>query len=153
MENEKTKIQMLRDQLKEISLIAKDLFEADLKTFDGVDIAKLEELTNLTMNKKIIKYIYKEPIFTFKQWKEKGYSVKKGQHAKLLWGKPLILVDENGELIKKQVAKNEEANTDNIFMYPIIFVFGESQVQQNNFYQIKSKQKTEPESEYELLNI
>ena len=47
-----------------------------------------------------------EPIHTFAAWKEYGYSVKKGEHAKVqlnIWkqGKTRIVKDENGEEVMK----------------------------------------------------
>lgn len=52
---------------------------------------------------------------TFEQWKEQGFSVRKGEKALLLWGKP-------------QTKQNEsEESTE---FYPLAFLFSQQQVTQ-----------------------
>ncbi len=47
---------------------------------------------------------------TFKQWKEEGFNVKKGETALLLWAKPLHV-------------QKEEPEPDGAPFYPVINVF------------------------------
>ena len=57
---------------------------------------------------------------TFKGWKEKGFKVKKGEKAFLVWGKKR----------KKEVEENEEAKEFSFF--PLAFIFSNAQVEQIN---------------------
>ncbi len=56
---------------------------------------------------------------TFKQWKEKGFSVKKGEKAFLVWGTP------------RQVPVDPEADAESeeFKFWPVCYLFSEKQVQ------------------------
>lgn len=59
------------------------------------------------------------------QWNEEGYQVKKGEHALLLWGKPISKqIDENRPKAENNVTENKDA----LDFYPICFVFSNLQV-------------------------
>jgi hypothetical protein len=53
---------------------------------------------------------------TYKQWKEDGFNVKKGEKALLLWAKPLHV-------------QNEEPEPDGAPFFPVINVFSALQVE------------------------
>ena len=52
-------------------------------------------------------------LYTFDEWKEQNYSIKKGEHAYHFWGKPIARNDGNGQYC------------------PIAFLFSQDQVMIN----------------------
>jgi len=57
---------------------------------------------------------------TYKQWKEKGYQVKKGERAFFVWAKPLAAL---------QAEKGEEPPEENGKYFPLCFLFSNRQVE------------------------
>ena len=68
---------------------------------------------------------YKE-LKTFKQWKEEGFSVKKGEKAILLWAQP-VASNQSKEAATEAGKTEEEAKED---YFPVCHVFASCQVQQ-----------------------
>lgn len=65
---------------------------------------------------------------TFNEWKELGYSVKKGEKGCVLWARPVASKAEKERIEEaKKQGKEEEAKED---YFPICFLFGENQVHQ-----------------------
>lgn len=61
---------------------------------------------------------------TFEQWKEQGFSVRKGEKALLLWGKPQT---------KQNEEKTEDGSEENATeFYPLAFLFSMQQVTKYN---------------------
>lgn len=104
----KTSTQEKRDTLKTLSNVVKPLVKAG--QFDTVNEAILQTIyTN--QDHKIFK--------TYDQWKAEGKTVKKGEKAFLVWGKPK----------GKEKEEKTEANTDeNGTFYPLCFLFSNAQV-------------------------
>lgn len=63
-----------------------------------------------------------ESLKTMRQWNEVNMSVKKGEHALLLWGSP----KKNDK--KDDVPTSEDSEKEEKF-YPLCFVFSQKQVQ------------------------
>lgn len=61
-----------------------------------------------------------EELNTLKQWNKKGYSVKKGEKALLLWARPK----------KFEVVNADTSEVDEMDFYPLCFVFSQKQVAQ-----------------------
>ena len=63
---------------------------------------------------------------TFKEWKEAGYTVRKGEKALLIWGSPIASKSEKERIedLKKQ-GKEEETKDD---FFPLCYLFAECQV-------------------------
>lgn len=63
---------------------------------------------------------------TFREWKEAGYIVRKGEKSLLVWGAPIPskAEKERTEELKKE-GKEEEAKDD---YFPVCHLFGEAQV-------------------------
>jgi hypothetical protein len=78
-----------------------------------------------SVNEAIVEVFYKpeghNELYTFNQWKEKGFAVRKGQKALFVWGSP---VDRNKDSKgnKKDPDKEEEE------FYPLCFLFSNKQV-------------------------
>lgn len=106
---ELTEIQQKRQQLKDMSAAVKPL----------VDEGKFEKL-----NTAIIETFYKkgehQEFNTFWQWKDKGFSVKKGEKAFFVWAKPLSVQAEE---------KGKPLSDDEHDFYPLCFLFSNVQVQ------------------------
>ena len=66
---------------------------------------------------------------TFKQWKEKGYSVKKGEKAFRVWSRPNPVKgkDENGQVITETAADSAESEKH----FFIACIFNELQVEKS----------------------
>ena len=61
-----------------------------------------------------------EEIHSFRKWIEKGFAVKRGEKALLLWGEP--------RKAAKQEKKTEEEK-DEFSFYPLAYVFSDKQVE------------------------
>ena len=62
-------------------------------------------------------------INSYRQWKEKGFQVKRGSKALLLWGEP-----RNGGKQEKP-EKKEGEETDEFKFWPLAYVFSQLQVE------------------------
>ncbi|MCX6232735.1 MAG: ArdC-like ssDNA-binding domain-containing protein [Bacteroidetes bacterium] len=100
----KEEIQEKRKKLQALSLLAKALVER----------GRVE-----TINEGL-KFLYKsdghEDLKTFKQWKESGQTVKKGEKGLMLWAKPLHVLKEQPE-------------PDGAPYFPVMYVFSNKQVE------------------------
>ncbi len=106
---QKTSIQEKRERLKTLSEKVKSLVKAG-------------DYENI--NQAIIKTIYSpnnsQEFKTFNQWKEAGRTVKKGEKAFVVWGKPR----KNKE--KEELIEGEEQYK----LYPLCFLFSEAQTEE-----------------------
>lgn len=102
-ENENRKVNPKREKLKALSAGLQAL-----KKSGAID----------TVNEGL-KSIYEEEghdeLNTLRQWNEKGYKVKKGSEALLLWGSP--------------VRKPQDDSEDEFSFFPLCFVFSNLQVE------------------------
>ena len=74
--------QKRREELKELSRIAREELQHE----------------DLNVNQKIKKLFYRnKKLFTYRQWKENGFSVKKGSKAIALWGKPQRIKQDDSD--------------------------------------------------------
>jgi hypothetical protein len=64
-----------------------------------------------------------EELNTLQQWNKKGFSVKKGEKALLLWGEP-----RHKKYKKDNKAEEGEENEDDLQFFPICYVFSKRQV-------------------------
>lgn len=55
---------------------------------------------------------------SYRGWRKKGYQVKKGEKAFLLWGSP-----------RKAKSKKEESDEDEFKFFPLAYVFSSEQVE------------------------
>lgn len=65
---------------------------------------------------------------TFKQWKDAGYHVRKGEKAILLWARPKA-TKKSKEAAASAGKDEDEARED---YYPIAYMFSNRQVETNN---------------------
>lgn len=106
-----TPIQEKRELLKKYSAFAAPFVEnGDYETINQAIVAECYT------NKK-----HKE-FKTFKQWLKDGFSVKKGEKAFLVWGRPKDTQD-------KEAGKEPEPNENEKAFFPIAFVFSNAQVE------------------------
>jgi len=113
-------IQEKREVLKDLSSRAKAIKEELLKKCTTpMEVLTLEEMT---VNQIIVNHIYKDDqhlnFDTFKGWLKKGFAVRKGEKAFLLWGR------------KKQtdIKPNGEERTEELEFFPVTYVFSNVQV-------------------------
>lgn len=103
-------MQEKREALKKRSAIAKKMIDA-----------QPEEFT--TINEALV-FMYAEEghteIHSFKKWIEKGYIVRRGEKALLLWGEPKTAFNQE---------KKKEGESDEFKFYPLAFVFSQKQVE------------------------
>lgn len=80
-----------------------------------------------TMNE-LLKAFYAEAghteLKTFQQWKENGYSVKRGEKAILLWGTPKA-TKESRQAAAEEGKNEDEAKED---FFPLAYMFSNKQV-------------------------
>lgn len=107
----KRPIDIARENLKLLSLEVKDLVE------DG---------TFFTVNDAIMETLYKDDTHkefkSYRQWKNEGYQVNKGEKAFLLWAKP--------KQINKPMEESptEEEWEEMLKFFPIAYLFSNAQV-------------------------
>lgn len=116
-------IQEKRAKLRELSAKAKEIKETLIEGANSPELAL--KYSSMTLNEIIIKYFYKSKIHkefnTFKGWLKNGSSVKKGESAFLVWGRPKAVQEKENN----PNAENDE-ETD---FYPVSFIFSNAQVQ------------------------
>jgi hypothetical protein len=110
MKNQESKYQENRDKLKQLSKVAKQA----IKVNGGYQ----------NVNDYVIRECYTTPenteFNTFFQWREKGFKVKKGEHAFVIWGAPM----------KAQKTEHKEKQNDDEFsFYPLCYLFSNKQVE------------------------
>ena len=76
-----------------------------------IAMASAENRTDWTINKLLSEYyqVINKKLYTFDEWNQQNFQIKKGEHALLYWGKPIT---------------NKEGNT----YCPVQFLFSEDQV-------------------------
>ena len=78
----------------------------------------------------LLRYYYQSKGYTdlktFRQWKEEGFSVKKGEKAILLWAQP-VASSQSKEAATEAGKTEEEAKED---YFPVCHVFAACQVKQ-----------------------
>lgn len=108
MENKESKYKENRDRLKELSKVAK----MALKVMP-------DEYANV--NDYVIRECYTHnghtEFNTFYQWIQKGYAVKKGEKAFVIWGKP------------QKATEKKESEKDEFDFYPLCYLFSNLQVE------------------------
>ncbi len=104
---ENSKIQEKRNELKALSKPIKELVKIGAVTTINEGLKQVYALQGHT------------EINTLRQWNKKGYSVKKGAKALLLWAEPR----------KIEKKKQSESEADEMEFFPICFVFSNLQVQ------------------------
>ena len=74
----------------------------------------------------LLRFYYACKLKTFKEWKKKGFTVRKGEKALLIWGMPVASKAERERIeeLKKQ-GREEDAKED---FFPLCYLFAESQV-------------------------
>ncbi len=130
--NKDSKIKETRNQLIQVSNIAKKLRETE-----GLE---------MTINEILLKIIYDTKgcteFNTFNQWKQKGYTIIKGSKAFLIWGQPI-----NKQKDDQQGKQNEE-DEDEFKYFPLCYLFSDKQVYKKE-QQLQEKTTNEPEAEPE----
>lgn len=120
---EKLTIQEKREKLQNLSKKAGEIHEQLLH--DCKTDAEIQAVNALRINDVIVKYFYKSPehhtFNTFWGWKKEGYSVKKGENAFLIWGRPKDVQD-------KEKGKKTTTDEDNGRFFPVSFIFSNAQV-------------------------
>jgi hypothetical protein len=101
-------IQAKRDQLKELSKEAAKFVEAE-------KAASINDALTIIYNCQ-----GHEEIHSFKEWLNRGYVVKRGEKALLLWGTPFKAVQQE---------KDNENQKDEYKFFPLAFVFSNKQVE------------------------
>lgn len=67
-------------------------------------------------------------LHTFKEWKEKGYSVRKGEKAILLWARPKATKESQRLAAEAREAGDTEAQAEEYY-FPIGYFFSSKQVE------------------------
>jgi hypothetical protein len=133
-QEKKRPIDIARENLKLLSLEVKDLVE------DG---------TFFTINDAIMETLYKNETHkefkSYRQWKNEGYQVNKGEKAFLLWAKP--------KQINKPMEENptDEEWEEMLKFFPIAYLFSNAQVTEIG-EENREEAKEVPKQEKETIN-
>lgn len=82
-----------------------------------------------TVNEGLIELYSEDEILefnTFFEWKKKGYSIKKGSTAFLVWGKPRKVPIPGTE---KNSNSDSDSEDDEFKFWPVAYLFSEKQVE------------------------
>lgn len=105
-----------REALKELSKFARILVKEE--AYD-------------TVNEAIIETVYRtdghEEFNTLPQWNKKGYRVKRGSRAFVVWGSPKEVSKEQQAEPGKETPGNDEDEKDNF--WPLCYLFSNMQVE------------------------
>lgn len=130
-------IDIARENLKLLSLEVKDLVE------DG---------TFFTINDAIMETLYKDDtnkeFKSYRQWKNEGYQVNKGEKAFLLWAKP--------KQINKPMEENpsDEEWEEMLKFFPIAYLFSNAQVTEiGEENEEETKAEPKQENKTETINL
>ena len=113
--------------------------EAAFASQAGADPAKIAEILAgvpakfrdcYTLNA-CLEVIYREQtgqteFHTFRDWKAKGYSVRKGEHGFMLWSTPKIMKFETGKTLE-----NGDPEKETVERFAVAYVFHAGQVHQD----------------------
>jgi len=114
------KIDIKREELRQISRRAEEIRKQRIKKAQQENnTLKIIEFEAMTVNECIHEFVYHgEEMNSFKKWRDKGFTVKKGAKAKLFWAQP-----QKVENIDTDNGKEERYK-----FFPIAFVFAASDV-------------------------
>lgn len=101
-------IKQKRDSLKAISRMVQQLVKAGVYPSVNAGLVDMYRQQGHT------------EIHSFKQWHDKGFFIKKGEKALLLWGEP--------RKAQKQ-EKNSDDDKDEFDFFPLAYVFSQMQVE------------------------
>ncbi len=107
-----------RQALRDLSKIAKARINTDCE--------------GMTVNEVLISEMYTDSenteFNTLPQWNKKGFSVNKGAHAFLVWGKPKAA---KPDAVQKQNTAPADEDEDDSF-FPVCYLFSNAQVTPRN---------------------
>lgn len=136
--NKHSKFQERKNLLRELSQQAKVIRERMVKEAKNAKEAFF--YASKPLNFYILNFIYDvegaEEFKTFKQWKNEGYTIKKGSKAFVLWGQPRELSNPG----KEEQAEDPESGEDETF-FPVCYLFSDKQVYKRD-KKDKPKEKT-----------
>lgn len=121
--SKKNKSDYITEQRNYLSALSRELKKAHKEKIDQAETQEqAERLQTIGTNELLLTH-YKETtgakeFHTFKQWKEKGFCVNKGQQSFRFWGTPLGARDKSGD--------SEDHSKDSFF--PMCCVFSDQQV-------------------------
>ena len=91
--------------------------------------AKAINYDYLTVNQLLFDFCYNPDksleFNTFNQWKDKGFRVKKGEKAFLIWARPVGSKKDNENNEPAKISDNE----DDYSFFPLCYVFSNKQVE------------------------
>lgn len=103
-----------------------------------------EQDLEMTINEVLLKFIYDtqgvQEFNTFKQWKEKGYTIIKGSKAYLIWGQPI-----NKKNDKAKEEKNETEEADEYEYFPVCYLFSDKQVFKKEIQLEENNEQPQPQ--------
>jgi hypothetical protein len=103
---------------------AREIREGMIKTYlENGEEAKAMHWAGRTLNSIIVEKFYKDEqnsdFKTFNEWKEEGFSIKKGASGFVVWGRPLA---------NQKVEKGAEVSEEDEKFFPISHIFSNAQV-------------------------
>ncbi len=115
--SKKTKIQERREELKELSQPLKALVKVGALASINEGLKSIYEVQGHT------------ELNTLKGWNKKGFRVKKGAKALILWAEPKNISKKDKEQNNRKEDNKEESQEDKGNFFPICFVFSNLQVE------------------------
>lgn len=103
-----------RQYLRELSKKAKFILSLGSDEFETVNEVLVDQYTNQEGEE--------SEFHTFKEWKRRGYTIKKGETAFLVWGKPRKLKAEDAA---------EEEEKEGTSFFPVAHLFSSNQVERS----------------------
>lgn len=118
---------------------------ADLKALSQVaQMAIKNEATDAShVNEWILDY-YREQnpgikeFNTFNQWKEKGFHIKKGSEAFVIWGSPRKIEDPEADGKPEKPGLQAPGEDDDNTYWPLCYLFSDQQVTERRYHEAEA---------------
>ncbi len=143
------KLQAKRTKLIELSITAKKLRAQFINS--ARTPAELEFWSTRTINYILLRYVYNNGAElryeTFKEWKARGATIKKGAKATIVWGQPRkgAIMPDSENAPGNVDASNDSEDMQEYEFFPLCFLFSE-----NDVFFPQAGDETKPESEPEI---
>jgi len=103
------------------------------------------ELADLTINEILMRVLYNPAgnleFKKFREWKEEGFTIKKGEKGFMLWAQPLEVLQQLNDGVKPEEVEESEENQ----FFPVCYLFSNKQV-------IKAEPKQRPQQRQSNTN-
>jgi len=151
-----------REKLFNTSLKARELRERLLnENCDNERICLFLATRPLNYYIRIIYGLQDDRLLSFQEWKNEGYTVRKGEHGHAFWGQPRnakqaaapFSADENPMMVNASGDTAADGEAEKYKFYPLCFLFDEKQVYRRDADAADGEVKKQKSENYECVEM